>query len=71
MSAILNPPTFPARPVNGGPLEKARPKSGVWNVEPKVNGWRTLVHVPTGTMWNRHGIRLSIAKEFKPALELL
>lgn len=71
MRATPNPPTFPARPVNGGPLPKARPKCGVWAVEPKVNGWRTLVHVPTGTMWNRHGIRLSIAREFKPALEIL
>ncbi|MEA3207655.1 MAG: bifunctional non-ous end joining protein LigD [Chthoniobacter sp.] len=64
-------PTYPARPINGGPLFNARPKTGSWAVEPKVNGWRALVHVPTATMWNRHGERLSIAGDFKPALEKL
>ena len=51
----MNPITYPARPINGGPLEKARPKHGEWFYEPKYNGWRALVHVPTGTMFNRHG----------------
>lgn len=64
-------PTYPARPINGGPLDKARPKHGKWACEPKVNGWRALVHVPSGTMWNRQGEKLSIAGEFKPALEKL
>lgn len=64
-------PTYPARPINGGPLEKARPKHGVWACEPKVNGWRALVHVASGEMWNRHGEKLSIASEFKPALNQL
>ena len=61
--------TYPARPVNGGPLDRALPKTGEWLYEPKYNGWRALVHAPTGTMFNRQGERLSIASEFYPALE--
>jgi len=67
----MNPITYPARPINGGPLEKARPKHGEWFCEPKYNGWRALVHVPTGTMFNRHGQRLSIQPEFAKALAQL
>ena len=63
--------TYPARPINGGNLLKARPKRGDWQYEPKYNGWRTLVHVPTGTMFNRHGQQLTIAKEFSDALQIL
>jgi hypothetical protein len=63
--------TYPARPLNGGPLETAPPKAGRWCYEPKYNGWRALVHVPTGTMFNRHGARLSISPEFTGALALL
>lgn len=63
--------TYPARPVNGGPLEKALPKTGEWHYEPKYNGWRALVHVPTRTIWNRKGEKLSIANDFKEALDLL
>ena len=70
MSEII-PITFPARPIHGGRLELAPPKRGVWFAEPKYNGWRALVHTPTGTMWNRHGKRLSIAAEFGPAQETL
>lgn len=69
--AACHPPFYPARPVNGGPLEKALPKSGEWYYEPKYNGWRALVHVPTGTMFNRKLERLSIEKEFAVALERL
>jgi hypothetical protein len=62
----ITPPTFPARPVNGGPLEKLRRTPGhkVW--EPKVNGWRAWEHAPTRAMFNRHNLPLSIAKEFEP-----
>ncbi|MDE2102890.1 MAG: hypothetical protein KGL39_36940 [Patescibacteria group bacterium] len=67
-SAIVNPPFYPARPVNGGPLDKALPKSGEWLYEPKFNGWRATVHVPTGLMFNRHNKPLSIGDEFKKAL---
>jgi hypothetical protein len=63
--------TYPARPLNGGSLERALPKAGQWCYEPKYNGWRALVHAPSGTMFNRYGTRLSIAKEFSTALALL
>jgi ATP-dependent DNA ligase len=63
--------TYPARPVNGGPFHVALPKSGKWFYEPKYNGWRALVHVPTRTMFNRKGELLSIADEFKPALDAI
>ena len=67
----LQPLTYPARPVNGGHLDHALPKVGAWSYEPKYNGWRAIVHVTTGTMWNRHGRRLTIAAEFSTALALL
>lgn len=63
--------SYPARPVNGGPLPKALPKRGRWFYEPKINGWRALVHTPTGRMWNRHGKPLSITAEFKTVLACL
>jgi len=69
--APLRPCTYPARPVNGGPLDRALPKSGPWHYEPKYNGWRALAHAPSGTMFNRHGQRLSIQKEFGSALAML
>ena len=65
------PPTFPARPIRGGKLELAPKKSGIWFAEPKFNGWRALVHTPTGAMWNRHGQRLTIEREFEAALDRL
>ena len=61
--ALVAPITFPARPVNGGRFELAPAKRGEWSVEPKLNGWRVLVHAPTMTAFTRHGERLSIAKE--------
>ena len=67
----MKPPTFPARPINGGPFHKARPKPGEWFYEPKYNGWRALVHIPTGTMFNRRGEPLTIAAEFADALDIL
>jgi len=66
-----HPPTFPARPIRGGKLELAPRKSGIWFAEPKYNGWRALVHTPTGAMWNRHGQRLTIEREFQLALDQL
>ena len=67
----MNPPSYPARPINGGPLPRARIKPGVWSYEPKVNGWRAVVNARTGEMWNRHGKRLSIEKEFSLVLDSL
>jgi len=63
--------TFPARPIQGGRLELAPPKRGLWYAEPKLNGWRALIHTPSGTMWNRHGALLTIADCFRPALGAL
>ena len=63
--------TYPARPIQGGRLELAPPKRGLWYAEPKLNGWRALIHTPTATMWNRHGALLTIADCFRPALASL
>lgn len=68
---VPSPPTYPARPIGGGRLELAPKKPGVWHAEPKYNGWRALVHCPTGAMWNRHGGMLTIAHEFESALAQL
>ena len=35
---VVQPGTYPARPINGGPLELAPPKPGRWYYEPKYNG---------------------------------
>jgi len=67
----VKPITYPARPFNGGPLDKAIKKDSGWYYEPKFNGWRTLIHLPTGTMFNRHGKELSIQHEFKAAVNEL
>jgi len=64
----MNPPSYPLRPVNGGPLHLARPKRGHWTWEPKVNGWRAWVNTQTGQMFNRKNEPLSIAAEFAPVL---
>jgi len=67
----FGPPSYPLRPVNGGPLPKALPKSGEWSLNGKYNGWRAWVHAPTRTMWNRQLEPLSITHEFTAALEIL
>lgn len=64
-------PSYPLRPMNGGPLPIARPKRGKWVYEPKINGWRALVHAPTGRMWNRRGQRLTIEQEFTAVLDAI
>lgn len=63
--------SYPARPLQGGKLDRAPKKTGLWYAQPKYNGWRALVHCPSGTMWNRHGGWLSIAHEFDAALREL
>ena len=68
---LVSPPSYPARPINGGPLELAPPKPGQWCYEPKYNGWRALVHAATGAMFNRYAQPLSIAAEFRSALAQL
>jgi hypothetical protein len=44
---------------------------GTWVFEPKFNGWRAWLHVPTGLMFNRHNEPLSINDEFKDAAQLI
>jgi ATP-dependent DNA ligase len=68
---MIKPVSYPARPTQGGKLELAPPKRGRWVAEPKLNGWRALVHTPTGAMWNRLGESLTIADCFRPALAKL
>lgn len=61
--------SYPARPINGGPLDAALPKMGRWSYEAKYNGWRGLLHLESGKMWNRHGKPLTITGKFTKAIE--
>jgi hypothetical protein len=62
--------TYPARPLNGGRFGLLAKKSVyLWSM--KLNGWRAVVHTPTGAMFNRQGKELTIAEEFSEALESL
>jgi len=65
--------TYPMRPTTGGPLSKEAINllPGAWAYEPKVNGWRGVIHVPTLSVFNRHGKPLSIVNEFNEALPYL
>lgn len=64
--------TFPLRPISGGPLsDLSNLLPGQWAYEPKVNGWRALIHAPTLTVYNRHGELSSVADEFADALSLI
>jgi ATP-dependent DNA ligase len=67
----ITPLTYPARPINGGALERALPKVGKWRAQPKWDGWRALVHVPSGAMFNRLGEPLSIGHEFDESVRWL
>ena len=67
----MKPPTYPARPMNGGRPDLARPMHGAHGREPKYNGWRGSVHIESGAMFNRMGQLLSIAHEFKAVLKEL
>ena len=68
---MITCPTYPARPVNGGPLPLAQPKHGAWSHERKFNGWNAPTHIETGAMFNRHLKLMTIAAEFKEALAQL
>jgi hypothetical protein len=65
------PITHPARSIQGVRLELAPPKRVLWYAEPNMNGWRALIHTPSGTMWNRHGALLTIVDWFRPAVGAL
>lgn len=71
LTQTISPPTYPAYPVNGGPLDRAPEKHGEWYYEPKYNGWRVLVHAPTGQMFNHQLQRSTIEHEFTAAIEKL
>jgi hypothetical protein len=52
------PPTYPARPMNGGNLFQAWASGQEldpedWRYRPKYNGRRVLLHLPTMRTWNR------------------
>lgn len=68
---MITPPAYPARPISGGPFNLAPEKFGDWAYELKYNGWRALVHGPTGQMFNRHLKPLSIQSEFTETLKKL
>ena len=68
----ITPPTYPMRPSTGGHLnDLASPPIGVWDWQPKANDWRMLVHLPSGSFFNRQGEPLSIADTFDDALGIL
>jgi len=67
---LMLPITYPARPLNGGRFGLLT-KKPIYLWSPKLNGWRTLLHCPTGTMFNRRGEELSIRSEFAEAVENL
>jgi hypothetical protein len=60
---------YPPAPLNGGPLEHAPAKVGAWIWQPKVDDWRAVLHVPSGTVWNQYGQPSSILGKFTIALE--
>lgn len=62
--------SFPMRPTNGGTRCPGLLR-GQWDFEPKYNGWRALIHVPTRMVFNRHGATLSIGKAFHEAMDEL
>jgi len=63
--------SYPPRPLNAGPLELAAKKFGKHLYSPKLNGYRCLVHTPTGTIFNRTGGLLAIRSEFAEVLKRL
>jgi hypothetical protein len=68
---VMDFPSYPARPTNGGALECALPKVGKWAWQPKVADWRGLVHPPSGRVWNRHGKRSTVEGKLTVALDQL
>jgi hypothetical protein len=63
--------SYPARPTNGGALERALPKVGAWAWQPKIDDWRVVIHVPTRRVWNREGEPSAIRHKIARALDLL
>lgn len=70
-----NPPTYPARPINGGKFDLLEgPDYGFYSphkAEPKINDWRALIcngQHPV-EMWNRRLERFTNADKFTKALD--
>lgn len=51
-----------------GPRPVAAPG---WVHQPKLNGWRALLHVGTGALWSRHGRPLRHAEKWQASAEVL
>lgn len=71
LSRAALPPSYPARPHKGGvPLGMAwkQMSHNKTIYTPKYNGWRVLLHVPTGVCYNRHLELLTIGEEFKESI---
>lgn len=70
----MTPISYPARPRQGGPLEVAIQagayRSNDVRFQPKYNGWRAMLHTPTGAMFNRHGEPIvgEVVREFSAAV---
>jgi hypothetical protein len=48
-----DPPSYPARPMDGGRQFPGEPLRGLWKYRPKFKGRRVLCHIPTMRTWNR------------------
>lgn len=71
----ITPICLPPAPCNGGPLESAPAKVGIWVWQPKIDDRRVVIHTPTRTVWNQYG-ELSVANcrdmdKFQHALGIL
>lgn len=60
----IEPITFPARPFSGGGIDFVTFNPSSWEYQPKVNGHRVMLHVPSGKMFNRQGGAYSNADKF-------
>ncbi len=72
LGIAAEPFTYPARPLNGGAwLPSMAERYKGYSFGPKYNGWYALIHIPTRTIFNRHGNRMTIGDEFDKALDVL
>lgn len=62
--------TYPLRPTNGGEFSYAPDRGDDWIYDPKINGHRIVLHVPSGRMFNRQGGLYAHAESYGDAVEL-
>ncbi len=71
----LPKPFYPHRPINGGDPNILGFGYGFdpmsWDVEPKLDGCRVIVHLPTGAVFSRHGSQFSRADLLQKAVSKL